>query len=162
MSSPRLLVLKGSEVVRALERAGFEVVRSKGSHRRMIHRDDPERATTVPVHKSHDLPKGTLRAIIAQAGLTEEQFFGTFVTMADVFISYKSERKRAARHIEQILIRTVTLSGSITHWFAARITRSRFSARLPPQRPSSFRWRYPRRSGAPSHRPHRGRKSRCR
>ncbi len=39
----------------------------------MIHRTDPARKVTVPVHNA-DLKRGTLRAIIAQAGLTVPQF----------------------------------------------------------------------------------------
>jgi len=45
-----LPALTALEIIRALERAGFVVRRSKGSHRRLIHRADPSRATTVPVH----------------------------------------------------------------------------------------------------------------
>jgi predicted RNA binding protein YcfA (HicA-like mRNA interferase family) len=44
-----------------------------GSHCRLIHAIDPARKVTVPVH-SGDLKRGTLRAIIAQAGLTVADF----------------------------------------------------------------------------------------
>jgi predicted RNA binding protein YcfA (HicA-like mRNA interferase family) len=57
-----------------LRRAGFEVVRIKGSHHRMVHATEPERATTVPVHGNADLSKGMLRDIIQQAVLTVEEF----------------------------------------------------------------------------------------
>lgn len=67
-------VATGGEVVRALERAGFAVVRISGSHHRMVHGADPARATTVPVHGSKALKRSTLRAIIRQAGLTVEEF----------------------------------------------------------------------------------------
>jgi predicted RNA binding protein YcfA (HicA-like mRNA interferase family) len=60
-------------VVRALERAGFEVVRTKGSHHFLRHRTDHSRQTVVPVHR-RDLPSGTLRAILRQAGLTPAEF----------------------------------------------------------------------------------------
>jgi predicted RNA binding protein YcfA (HicA-like mRNA interferase family) len=50
------------------------VVRSAGSHHRLVHRQDPARATTVSVHKGRDLPRPILRAIIKQAGLTVEEF----------------------------------------------------------------------------------------
>ena len=70
----RLLTLKAAEVIRALERGGFVMVRVSGSHHRMIHRDDPARATTVPMHKGRDLPKPFLRAILKQAGLSVEEF----------------------------------------------------------------------------------------
>jgi predicted RNA binding protein YcfA (HicA-like mRNA interferase family) len=64
---------RGKDVVRALERAGFAVVRIKGSHHRLVHKDDPTRATTVPVHASRDLPRGTLRDILEQVGLTTDE-----------------------------------------------------------------------------------------
>ena len=70
----RLPSLKALAVIRVLERAGFEVVRSAGSHHRLVHKQDPARATTVPVHKGRDLPRPILRAIIKQAGLTVDEF----------------------------------------------------------------------------------------
>lgn len=66
--------LKASEVLRALERGGFRLARSSGSHHRMIHVSDPRRATTVPVHGGKDLPRSLLRAVIKQAGFTVEEF----------------------------------------------------------------------------------------
>ena len=69
----RLPVLTAREVIRALGRAGFVVSRTSGSHCRLIHATDPTRKVTVPVH-SGDLKRGTLRAIIAQAGMTVSQF----------------------------------------------------------------------------------------
>ncbi len=72
--SERLPALKAREVIRALEKAGFTVVRSAGSHHRLVHRDDASRATTVPVHKGRDLPRPFLRAILKQARLTPDEF----------------------------------------------------------------------------------------
>ncbi|KAB2874195.1 MAG: type II toxin-antitoxin system HicA family toxin [Pseudorhodoplanes sp.] len=65
----RLPALTAKEVIRALERAGFTVTRMSGSHCRLVHPGEPERKVTVPVHAG-DLKRGTLRAIIAQAGFT--------------------------------------------------------------------------------------------
>ena len=56
-----------------MERAGFAVTRTSGSHYRLVHGTDPARKVTVPYHKD-DLKRGTLRAIIAQAGLTVPEF----------------------------------------------------------------------------------------
>lgn len=44
----RLPRLKGKELIRILEKVGFEVVRSRGSHFLLRHPDG--RITTVPVH----------------------------------------------------------------------------------------------------------------
>ena len=72
--SVRLPSLKALDVIAALEAVGFEVVRTAGSHHRLVHIDDPARATTVRVHKGRDLPRPVLRAIIKQAGMTVEEF----------------------------------------------------------------------------------------
>lgn len=63
--------LPGAKVVRALERAGFTVVRISGSHHIMRHPDG--RAVPVPVHPGCDMPRGTLRNILAIVGLTPEE-----------------------------------------------------------------------------------------
>jgi predicted RNA binding protein YcfA (HicA-like mRNA interferase family) len=39
----------------------------------LVHSTDPTRKVTVPVHAA-DVPRGTLRAIISQAGLTVPEF----------------------------------------------------------------------------------------
>jgi predicted RNA binding protein YcfA (HicA-like mRNA interferase family) len=70
----KLPSLKAREVMRALERAGFVHVRSKGSHRVFEHPEDKARRTIVSDHGGKDVPRGTLRKIIDQAGLTVEEF----------------------------------------------------------------------------------------
>jgi predicted RNA binding protein YcfA (HicA-like mRNA interferase family) len=63
----------GRDVARALEHAGFVVKRIKGSHHILVHRDASTRRTTVPVHGPASLKQGTLRAILKQAKLTEDE-----------------------------------------------------------------------------------------
>jgi predicted RNA binding protein YcfA (HicA-like mRNA interferase family) len=58
----RLPVVGGRECIRALQRAGFEIDRQKGSHVTLI-RDTPFAHVTVPNH-ANDLKAGTLRQII--------------------------------------------------------------------------------------------------
>jgi predicted RNA binding protein YcfA (HicA-like mRNA interferase family) len=70
----RLPSLRGQEVIRALRNAGLVVVRIRGSHHILEHPTDRRRRTTVPLHKGKDLPRGLLRRIIADAGLTVEEF----------------------------------------------------------------------------------------
>jgi predicted RNA binding protein YcfA (HicA-like mRNA interferase family) len=55
-----------------LQRCGFIVLRINGSHYQMFN-ERTRRHTTVP-HHSRDLPRGTVAAIIQQAGLTREEF----------------------------------------------------------------------------------------
>jgi len=66
--------ITATKAIDALKRAGFVVVRTSGSHHRLVHKDDPSRATTVPVHKGKDLPRGLVRKIIRDSGLTVEEF----------------------------------------------------------------------------------------
>lgn len=54
-----------------LRRAGFEEVRQSGSHKILPHADG--RQTCVVMHRG-DVPEGTFRKILKQAGLTLEQF----------------------------------------------------------------------------------------
>jgi len=65
---PPVPSVRGQQVVRALERAGFEVARIHGSHYVMRHPDG--RGTTVPVHQGRDVARGTLRGILADIGMT--------------------------------------------------------------------------------------------
>ena len=62
--------VRGAQVVRALERAGFQVVRISGSHHVMKHPDG--RTVPVPVH-NRDIARGTLRNILAIIGMTIEE-----------------------------------------------------------------------------------------
>ena len=71
--SKELPALRAREVVRTLEKAGFSRWRHKGSHLTMF-READRRALTIPIHFSKNVPKGTLRAIIKQAGLSPEEF----------------------------------------------------------------------------------------
>ena len=67
-----LPVLSGRDVIRALERIGFETDRQKGNHVVLRNRNPPFRRITVPDHR--ELAKGTLRAIIRETGLTVDEF----------------------------------------------------------------------------------------
>lgn len=68
----RLPVVSGLEVIAALTRIGYGVVRQRGSHVRMRHPTDPNRRpVTVPDHRT--LKPGTLHAILRDANLSVEQ-----------------------------------------------------------------------------------------
>jgi predicted RNA binding protein YcfA (HicA-like mRNA interferase family) len=70
--SPRLPGVRPQELIRALEKAGFEFVRQRGSHRTM---NDPitDRLVVVPIHP-REVPRWLLKKIIKDAGLTEADF----------------------------------------------------------------------------------------
>ncbi len=67
----RLPRLKGKELVRALERAGFQMDRTRGSHVFLKHPDG--RATAVPVHSGETIGPGLLRSILRDVDLSIEQ-----------------------------------------------------------------------------------------
>jgi predicted RNA binding protein YcfA (HicA-like mRNA interferase family) len=62
----------GAKVAKALEKLGFAVTRTSGSHHVMRHPDG--RSVSVPVHASKDVPKGTLRGILTAVGITPDEF----------------------------------------------------------------------------------------
>lgn len=64
--------LSGREVVKALMRVGYEQDRQRGSHIILRQIASPHRRIVVPDHD--EVAKGTLRAIIRQAGLTVDGF----------------------------------------------------------------------------------------
>ncbi len=64
--------VSGREVVRALRKVGYVEDRQRGSHIVLRQAAPPHRRITVPDHK--EVAKGTLRAIIRQAGLTVDEF----------------------------------------------------------------------------------------
>ena len=66
-----LPVVKQTDVRRALEKAGFRAVHQTGSHVKLVRGD---RAVTVQQHKARDMPIGTLRAILDQAGMSVDEF----------------------------------------------------------------------------------------
>ena len=68
----RLPRLKGKEIIKALECAGFVTERTRGSHVRLKHHDG--RVTTVPVHSGEIIGPGLLRSILRDVDMSVEQF----------------------------------------------------------------------------------------
>lgn len=68
----RLPQVSGREVIKVLQQRGYVQDRQRGSHIVMRQLAEPHRRITVPDHRP--VAKGTLRAIIHQAGLTVEEF----------------------------------------------------------------------------------------
>ena len=63
--------ISGRDCVKALAKVGFYVKRQQGSHM-VLRRDEPFTQVVIPDHKTLD--RGTLRAIIRQAGLNVDEF----------------------------------------------------------------------------------------
>ena len=66
---PKLPVVSGAEVVRALEKLGFVTVRQRGSH--LVMRRG-SMGCVVPNHR--ELKVGTLTGLLKQAGVSVEEF----------------------------------------------------------------------------------------
>jgi len=69
--SDRLPRIEGRELVAALGRLGFELVRVRGSHHFLRHQDG--RTTVVPVHRGENIGPGLLGKILRDCELTREQ-----------------------------------------------------------------------------------------
>ena len=70
--SPKLPVVSGDQLIRALAKFGYVAVRQKGSHVRLRHSSDPQRLpVTIPLHD--EIAFGTLRRILRDAAVTVEQ-----------------------------------------------------------------------------------------
>ena len=72
---PKLPILSGKDVLKLLFKLGYELDHQTGSHMILRQKDSPHRRLTVPNHR--EIAKGTLLAIIKQAGLTKEEFLTT-------------------------------------------------------------------------------------
>jgi predicted RNA binding protein YcfA (HicA-like mRNA interferase family) len=68
----KLPSLEGEQVIKALNKAGFEVFRQKGSHVYLKHSDG--RATVVSVHKGEAVGKGLLMKILKDVEIEKEDF----------------------------------------------------------------------------------------
>jgi predicted RNA binding protein YcfA (HicA-like mRNA interferase family) len=68
---PALPLLRPREVIRAFEHLGWQVARQRGSH---IILTKPGALVTLSVPDHAEVARGTLRVLIAKAGLTVEQF----------------------------------------------------------------------------------------
>ena len=66
---PRLPVLSGAQVVKALERLGIVQVRQRGSH--VVLRRG-EAGCVVPLHR--EVKTGTLMGLLRQAGIQPDEF----------------------------------------------------------------------------------------
>ena len=67
----RLPVLSGQKLCKALAKIGYRIDHQTGSHIILRMENPPHRRLTIPNHK--EIAKGTLRAIIRQAGLSRDE-----------------------------------------------------------------------------------------
>lgn len=68
---PWVPLLPPSDVIKMFQRFGWRIVRQKGSH---IIMTKPGHIATLSIPNHPEVARGTLRSLIAKAGLTIEQF----------------------------------------------------------------------------------------
>lgn len=67
----RLPRITGQQVIAALRKAGFQVLRIKGSHHFLAHTDG--RHTVVPVHRGETIGPGLLSQILRDVEITRDE-----------------------------------------------------------------------------------------
>jgi len=70
--SPRLPRVTAAQIVRVLEKQGFQLSRQSGSHR--IYKNEAGKRVTVPYHSGKILHPKVLKSILRDADLTVKQF----------------------------------------------------------------------------------------
>lgn len=70
---PKLAPEKPQTIINKLRRLGFDGPFGGGKHVFMRH-PETQVKIPVPIHKGRDIPVGTLRAIIRQAGVSVEEW----------------------------------------------------------------------------------------
>ena len=68
----KLPSLTGKEIIAAISKAGFEVIRVRGSHHILVHSDG--RRTVVPVHAGETIGTGLMTQILRDCQLDREEF----------------------------------------------------------------------------------------
>lgn len=68
---PAVPLLHPNEVVKAFERAGWQVARQRGSH---IIMTKPGHLATLSIPEHSEVARGTLRSLIARSGMAVEDF----------------------------------------------------------------------------------------
>ncbi len=66
------MTMKVRELLKRLRKDGWEIDRTRGDHRQLIHPTKPG-TVTVSGHLSDDVHPKTLKTVLRQAGLEEEQ-----------------------------------------------------------------------------------------
>lgn len=70
---PKLPLISGKNMRKLLEKEGFEVIRSKGSHFVMQH-PALRKKTVVPIHGNEGLRPGIILSILDQSGISKDDY----------------------------------------------------------------------------------------
>jgi len=64
--------ISGKDLIKFLRKHGFEVIRTKGSHKFLRHVDG--RVTTVPTHSNESIGTGLLLKILKDCDISKEEY----------------------------------------------------------------------------------------
>ncbi|GAU75421.1 type II toxin-antitoxin system HicA family toxin [Fusibacter sp. 3D3] len=65
-------ILAPKEIIRALEKIGFQKVSQRGSHTKYKNQSFPVRVVIIPIHS--EIARGTLKSILEQVNISLEDF----------------------------------------------------------------------------------------
>ena len=68
----KLPLLTAKELIKILNKIGFEVIRQRGSHIYLKHKDG--RCTVVPLHAGKEIGRGLLKRILNEIDVSREEF----------------------------------------------------------------------------------------
>jgi|TARA_Y100000031_G_C8116199_1_gene335993 predicted RNA binding protein YcfA (HicA-like mRNA interferase family) len=68
----KLPLLTAKELIKILNKLGFEPIRQRGSHVYLKHKDG--RCTVVPLHAGKEIGRGLLKRIINEIDISREDF----------------------------------------------------------------------------------------
>lgn len=69
---PKLPVVSGEKLIKALSKIGFKHIRTRGSHA-ILTRENERGKITIPVPLHPELAKGTLKSIMKQSGINLDE-----------------------------------------------------------------------------------------
>jgi len=69
-------LVTGDKIIKVLKKAGFEIIRQRGSHVYLKHKDG--RATVVPIHRGRDIDRSLLRKIMRDIDMERGEFLRLF------------------------------------------------------------------------------------
>ena len=70
---PKLIIISGKKFLKPLQGIGFEILRIKGSHHFMYHKQT-EKTTVIPVHGNEDVGPGLMRTILRDIDMSVEEY----------------------------------------------------------------------------------------
>jgi predicted RNA binding protein YcfA (HicA-like mRNA interferase family) len=106
----------GEELIAALQKIGFSVVRQKGSHVRMKHEDN--RVVSIPVHARKTIGKGLHLKILRDADLTKEDLInllGQLGYRKEFFECDRPSRSRLGRALSSTCLSIIGRSETQQH-----------------------------------------------